>query len=110
MVDRDDDVRLGLRTSAIAFGRYDVLAVALCYVLYLAGMAWAGWVARLGWVYYAGLGLAAAIAAYHVWLIRGRERAACFRAFLHNHWLGCTIFAAVVLDYAVRQRAWPHAL
>jgi 4-hydroxybenzoate polyprenyltransferase len=110
MVDRDDDVRLGLRTSAIAFGRFDVPAVALCYVLYLAGMAWAGSVARLGWVYYTGLVLAALIAAYHVWLIRGREREACFRAFLHNHWLGLTVFAAVALDYAVRHRAWPSAL
>jgi 4-hydroxybenzoate polyprenyltransferase len=110
MVDRDDDLRLGLRTSAITFGRYDVAMVALCYALYLAGMAWAGYVARLGPVYYAGLAVAAAIAAYHVYLIRGRERMACFRAFLHNHWLGLTIFAAVALDYAVRLRAWPHTL
>jgi hypothetical protein len=93
-----------------AFGRHDVLAVALCYALYLAGMAWAGWVVRLGWPYYTALAVAVAIAAYHVRLIRGRERPACFRAFLHNHWLGFTIFAGVVVDYAVRLRSWPHTL
>jgi 4-hydroxybenzoate polyprenyltransferase len=108
MVDRDDDLRLGLRTSAIAFGRHDVLAVALCYALYLAGMAWAGWVVRLGWPYYTGLAVAVAIAAYHVRLIRGRERPACFRAFLHNQWLGFAIFAGIALDYAVRARMWPR--
>jgi 4-hydroxybenzoate polyprenyltransferase len=110
MVDRDDDLRLGLRTSAIAFGRFDVAMVALCYVLYLAGMAWAGWRAHLGVIYSAGLALAALIATYHVWLIRTRAREACFRAFLHNHWLGMTIFAAVALDFAVRAKAWPHTL
>jgi 4-hydroxybenzoate polyprenyltransferase len=110
MVDRDDDLRLGLRTSAITFGRFDVAIVALCYALYLAGMAWAGWRVRLGWVYDAGLVVAAGIAAYHVWLIRGRGREACFRAFLHNHWLGLAVFVATALDYAVRLKAWPRML
>jgi 4-hydroxybenzoate polyprenyltransferase len=108
MVDRDDDVRIGIRTSALTFGRYDVLAVALCYVLYLAGMAWVGRFQRLGPVYFAGLAVAAGIAVYHVWLIRHRDRARCFRAFLNNHWLGFTIFAAIVLDYAMRARSWPR--
>jgi 4-hydroxybenzoate polyprenyltransferase len=109
MVDRDDDLRIGIRTSAIAFGSFDVAAVALCYAVYLIGMAAAGRVLQLGWPYYAGLVIAAAMAAWHVWLIRTRERAACFRAFLHNHWLGFTIFAGVVADYAVRLHAWPRA-
>jgi len=107
MVDRDDDLRIGLRTSAITFGRFDVLAVALCYVLYLGGMAWVGWYLRLGWIYFAGLGVAALIAGWHVWLIRGRTREACFAAFLHNHWLGLAVFAGIALDYAVRAHAWP---
>ena len=108
MVDRDDDVRIGIRTSALTFGRHDVLAVALCYALYLAGMAWVGVVQALGPVYFAAVGIAASIAAYHLWLIRGRDRMRCFRAFLHNHWLGLTLFAGIALDYAVRLRTWPR--
>ena len=108
MVDRDDDVRLGLRTSAITFGRYDVAAVAVSYAAYLAGMAAVGFYLRLGWIYLAGLAIAAAIAAWHVRLIRSRAREACFRAFLHNHWLGLTVFAAIALDFAVRTHAWPR--
>ena len=108
MVDRDDDLRLGLRTSAIAFGRRDVAAVALCYAVYLAGMAAVGYYLRLGWIYFAAVVLAAIIAGWHVRLIRGRSREACFRAFLHNHWLGLTVFAGIVLDFAVRAHAWPR--
>ena len=108
MVDRDDDVRLGLRTSAITFGRYDVAAVAVSYAAYLAGMAAVGFYLRLGWIYLAGLAIAAVIAAWHVRLIRRRAREACFRAFLHNHWLGLTVFAAIALDFAVRTHAWPR--
>ena len=108
MVDRDDDLRIGLRTSAITFGRFDVAAVAVCYALYLAGMAWVGHYLRLGWIYFAALAAAALIAAYHVWLIRGRAREACFRAFLHNHWLGLAVFAGIAADFAVRAHAWPR--
>jgi 4-hydroxybenzoate polyprenyltransferase len=108
-VDRDDDVRIGIRTSALTFGRYDVLAVGICYALYLAGMAWVGVATRLGAIYFAAVGVAALIAAYHVWLIRGRDRMRCFRAFLHNHWLGFALFAGIVLDYAIRLRIWPRA-
>ena len=108
MVDRDDDVRLGLRTSALTFGRFDVLAIGACYALYLAGMAWAGWRIALGCAYWAGLAVALALAIYHVWLIRGRDRARCFRAFLGNHWLGFAVFAGVAADYALRTSAWPR--
>jgi 4-hydroxybenzoate polyprenyltransferase len=110
MVDRDDDMRLGLNTSAIFFGRHDVLAVMLCYAVYLAGMVVAGMRLGLGLLYYAGLGVAVLCAAYHWTLIRGRERAACFRAFLHNHWLGFAVFAGIALDAAVRLSAWPRTL
>ncbi|MEO8509263.1 MAG: 4-hydroxybenzoate octaprenyltransferase [Betaproteobacteria bacterium] len=108
MVDRDDDVRLGIRTSALTFGRFDVLAVAVCYAVYLAGMAWVGWRISLGYAYWVGLAIALALAAYHLVLIRGRERANCFRAFLGNHWLGFAVFAGVVVDFALRLRAWPR--
>jgi 4-hydroxybenzoate polyprenyltransferase len=110
MVDRDDDVRLGLRTSAIAFGRFDVAAVLFCYVVYLAGIAAVGVALRMGMLYYAGLAVALACAAYHGWLIRNRERDRCFQAFRHNHWLGFAVFAGIALDYAVRFGAWPHTL
>jgi len=108
MVDRDDDIRLGLRTSAITFGRFDVAAVAVCYAIYLGGMAYVGLLRHMGAFYYAGLGVAACCAMYHLWLIRKRDRDACFRAFLHNHWLGLAVFAGIALDFAVRLHAWPR--
>jgi 4-hydroxybenzoate polyprenyltransferase len=108
MVDRDDDLRLGLRTSAIAFGRFDVAAVMLCYAVYLGGMVWIGGQQDLGMLYHAGLAAALGCALYHYGLIRGRDRGRCFRAFLHNHWLGLAVFAGVALDYGVRQGAWPQ--
>jgi 4-hydroxybenzoate polyprenyltransferase len=107
MVDRDDDLRLGLRTSAIAFGRFDVAAVIACYAIYLAGMAWFGVAHGFGALYYAGLVAALGCALYHWRLIRSRRREDCFRAFLHNHWLGLAVFVGVALDYAMRG-AWPH--
>ena len=110
MVDRDDDLKLGLRTSAIAFGRFDVVAVVLCYAVYLAGMVAVGVRLRTGSLYYVGLVVALGCAVYHWTLIRGRERTKCFRAFLHNHWLGLSVFAGVALDYAVRLNAWPRTL
>jgi 4-hydroxybenzoate polyprenyltransferase len=108
MVDRDDDRKLGLRTSAIAFGRFDVLAVMSCYAVYLAGVTWIGRFYALGAVFHAGVLVAALIALWHFWLIRRRERANCFRAFLGNHWLGLAIFAGIVADFAFRFQAWPR--
>jgi 4-hydroxybenzoate polyprenyltransferase len=110
MVDRDDDIRLGLRTSALTFGRFDVLAVGVCYAVYLAGMAWIGWWLKFGFGYWGGLATALLLAGYHLWSIRTRERDACFSAFLGNHWLGLAVFAGVVVDHAWRLRAWPDAL
>jgi 4-hydroxybenzoate polyprenyltransferase len=108
MVDRDDDVRLGIRTSAIFFGRFDVLAVMLCYGIYLAGMAAIGTLRFFGAWYFAGLAAAALIALWHAWMIHDRTRAGCFRAFLHNHWLGLAVFTGVVLDYGLRLHRWPR--
>jgi 4-hydroxybenzoate polyprenyltransferase len=109
MVDRDDDARIGIRTSALTFGRFDIVAVAACYAVYLGAMVWVGRVYALGVAYAAGLALALAIALYYLWLIRERDRAACFRAFLGNQWLGLAIFAGIALDYALRQGRWPRA-
>ncbi|MDB5840071.1 MAG: 4-hydroxybenzoate octaprenyltransferase [Herminiimonas sp.] len=100
MVDRDDDLRIGIRTSAITFGRYDVAAVMLCYVCAAAIVFLVGWAQGLrGW-FAAGLLGAGACAAYHYTLIRARDRINCFAAFRHNNWLGAVGFAGIALDYA----------
>ncbi|MGE5027796.1 MAG: 4-hydroxybenzoate octaprenyltransferase [Betaproteobacteria bacterium] len=99
MVDRDDDLKIGIKTSAITFGSYDVAAVMGCYAAALMILAGVGAKLALGWPYYAGLLAAAGIAAYHYTLIRRRERALCFKAFLHNNWLGAAVFAGVALNY-----------
>lgn len=102
MVDRDDDLKIGIHSSAILFGRADVIVTMACYAVHLAVLAALGvWIAA-SWPYYLGLCVATAIAGYHYTLIRKRERDACFRAFLHNQWLGFAVFAGVVLDYALR--------
>jgi 4-hydroxybenzoate polyprenyltransferase len=103
MVDRPDDLRIGIRTSAITFGRHDVLAVMLCYAAAFGLLAVVGLLAGLGVAWYLGLGLACGIAGYHYTLIRGRERAPCFKAFLHNNWVGGTIFAGLVVDDLLRR-------
>jgi 4-hydroxybenzoate polyprenyltransferase len=102
MVDRDDDIRLGLKTSAITLGRWDVPAVMAFYALYLLSWALLGWSLGLGGWYLLGLAAAAAQALWHGWMIRSRTREGCFRAFRLNHWLGMTVFAGVVLDLALR--------
>lgn len=99
MVDRADDLKIGIKTSAITFGRFDVLAVMVCYVLALGLLALVGWQDERGLAYYMGLLTAAGIAFYHYGLIRKREPAQCFRAFLHNHWLGVAVFVGLMLDY-----------
>ena len=97
MVDRDDDLRIGIRTSAITFGRYDVLAVMLCYAISLALITAIGVQHGLGKGFFIGMLVAAGIAVYHWTLIRGRDRMRCFAAFRHNNWLGAAVFAGVVL-------------
>lgn len=92
MVDREDDLKLGLKTSAITFGQYDVIIVALCYATTLLLLAWCGHLLAYGWPYFAGLVVAAAIAVKHIFMIRYRERDLCFRAFKNNNVLGGVIF------------------
>ncbi|TVO68088.1 4-hydroxybenzoate octaprenyltransferase [Denitromonas ohlonensis] len=102
MVDRPDDLKIGIKTSAITFGRFDVAAVMVCYALFLALMAWVGMELGRGVFYMLGLLVAAAIMVYHFMLIRGRERDRCFRAFLHNNWVGLAVFVGLVLDYWIK--------
>lgn len=99
MVDRDDDLRIGIKTSAITFGRFDVPAVMACYALFVASWAAIGWTLRLAWPWYAGLAVAALVASWHFTLIRHRVRNNCFRAFRLNHWVGFAAFAGCVASF-----------
>jgi 4-hydroxybenzoate polyprenyltransferase len=102
MVDKDDDLKIGIKTSAITFGRFDVLAIMLCYALSFILIGMAGWQLGLrGWLL-VGLAVASAYAIYHYTLIRERERMPCFAAFRHNNWLGAAVFSGIVLDYVFR--------
>lgn len=103
MVDRDDDLRIGIKTAAITLGRYDVLGVIVCYGAMLALLAGIGLHHGLGLVYYLGLAGATGFMAYHYRLIRGRDREACFKAFNHNNWVGAVIFIGIFTDLALRQ-------
>ena len=102
MVDREDDLKIGIRTAAITFGRLDVAAVMLCYAAALSILAGVGFQLRLGAFYFAGLMLAAAIAGYHYTLIRTRSREGCFKAFRHNNWFGAAVFAGIVAELNLR--------
>ena len=97
MVDRDDDIRMGAKSTAILFGDLDLVAQGVLYALFFGAMALVGRDAQLGPWYWAGLGVAAVLVMYEFVIARHRERAALFRAFLHNHWVGAAIFAGIAL-------------
>jgi len=99
MVDRDDDAKIGIRTSALTLGRFDVAAVTACYAAMLAVLTGVGIALEVRWPYYACLAAAAGMMAYHWFLIRDRTRNGCFRAFVHNNWVGGAIFAGIVLSF-----------
>lgn len=105
MVDKADDLKLGIHTSAITFGQYDVLAVMLCYAASISALIWVGRLMHLGILFYAGLLVAAAISIYHYTLIRNRDSAHCFQAFLHNNWLGAAVFGGLMLDTLLKVSA-----
>ena len=103
MVDRDDDLKIGMKTSAITMGRYDVTIIALCYIFYLLI-----WTLASDFIAYSAIYLIALFAAiiqviWHIWLIRNREREACFKAFRLNHWLGFTVFVGIALSLIFKQ-------
>ena len=106
MVDRDDDLKIGIKTSAITFGRFDVAAVMLCYAATLAIIGGIGYTLSRGPAFYTGLVVAAGIMAVHYTWIRGRERMPCFKAFLHNNWVGLSVFVGIVVDFLVSGRGW----
>jgi len=101
MVDRDDDIRLGLRTSAITFGRYDVLAIGISYVILLISQLWVANIASLSNYFLLGWFAALACAIYHMKLVSTRKREDCFLAFRHNNWLGGFLFLGIVLGLSL---------
>lgn len=102
MVDRDDDIRAGAKSTAILFGDLDLVAQGLLYALFFASLALCGRQAHMGTYYWCGLGVAALLVAYEFVIARHRDRDACFGAFLHNHWVGLVVFAGIAADYALR--------
>jgi 4-hydroxybenzoate polyprenyltransferase len=102
MVDREDDLKIGMKTSAITLGRFDVSAVMACYAIHLVSWALLGRALGLGGWFLVGVAVAAAQATWHWTLIRERSRDGCFRAFRLNHWVGAALFASTALDLALR--------
>lgn len=102
MVDREDDLRMGSRSTAILFGELDLVAQAVLYALFGFALVLVGQRAGLGLYWWLGVAAAAALVAYEFALARDRTRSGCFRAFLHNHWVGAVVFAGIALDYALR--------
>lgn len=102
MVDREDDLKIGIKTSAITFGKWDVLAIMLSYLLSLLLILACGLQFGLGWAFISGIVVAGLIAVYHYSLIKERDRMKCFAAFRHNNWLGAAVFSGIAADYLLR--------
>ena len=104
IVDKPDDLKIGIKTSAITLGRFDVAGVMACHACFIAIMTIIGQLQQMNLVYYVGLTIATALIGYQYTLIRNRDRALCFKAFLHNNWVGMTVFAGIALDFLI----FPH--
>ncbi len=103
IVDKPDDLKIGIKTSAITFGQFDVLGVMLCHACFIAIMLVIGQMQQMNLAYYTGLMIAAGLSAYQYTLIRHRDRALCFKAFLHNNWVGMVVFMGIALDFLIFQ-------
>ncbi len=102
MVDRPDDLKIGVKSTAILFGEQDRLIIGILQLTMLLALLAVGAQAQMGWAYYLGLTVATGLGLYHQYLIRHRDGPNCFKAFLHNNWLGMAVFIGVVLDFAIR--------
>ena len=102
MVDREDDLKIGVKSTAILFGNYDRLIIGVLQAVMLALLVATGIEAELGLFYYLSLAIAAGLAVWQQYMIRDREKQACFAAFLNNNWFGMSIFVGLVLDYLVK--------
>ena len=103
MVDRDDDLKIGMKTSAITLGRFDVAAIVVFYLVFVLIWVLALVPLQLGAIFYVAIAAVLAQVAWHGWLIRGRTRAGCFRAFRMNHWIGCTLFVGIAAGFAMHR-------
>ena len=101
MVDREDDLKIGIKTAAITFGRFDIAAVMGCYAATLAILGWLGYARHMGGFYFGGLLAAAGIMGVHYKWIRERDRLRCFKAFLHNNYVGLAVFVGIGLDFLI---------
>lgn len=102
MVDREDDLKVGIKSSAIFFGKFDVMAIMLCYVAMLFILIYVGGFMGFGQYYFIGLGAAFCLMLFQYYLIRQRHTAKCFKAFLSNNWIGLVMFIGLVADYYTR--------
>ena len=102
MVDREDDLKIGIQSSAITFARFDVIAVMVCYALTLLLLVISGKKLSLSYVYYLGLGVAAVVGVYHYFLMKNRDKTSCFKAFLHNNWFGFAVFMGLAAHYFIQ--------
>ena len=106
MVDRDDDLKIGMKTSAITMGKYDVSIIMLCYVFYLSIWSYLFSIVVINHanlaIFFMAIFGALSQAIWHGWLIRHRAREACFKAFRLNHWLGFTVFAGIALSFVFK--------
>ena len=100
MVDREDDIKVGVKSTAILFGDADLFVIGGLQALMIIALIFIGQMAQLGLWFYLSVALAAILMGYHQWLARDRQPSACFAAFLNNHWIGMTVFIGIVLHYA----------
>lgn len=103
MVDRDDDVKIGIKSSAIFFGKYDVMAVMACYAIMLGLLAYVGKFMGYGKFYFIGLSAALGLVLWQYQLIKNRDKTLCFKAFLHNNWIGLAVFIGIAAEYYFRR-------
>jgi len=103
IVDKPDDLKIGIKTSAITMGRFDVMGVMLCHGMFIVIMLAIGQLQAMGMAYHAGLMIAVGLIIYQYTLIRNRDRALCFKAFLHNNWVGMVVFVGIALDFLIYQ-------
>ncbi|AKH37006.1 MULTISPECIES: 4-hydroxybenzoate octaprenyltransferase [Nitrosomonas] len=99
MVDKMDDLKIDIKTSAITLGRFDITGIMLCHTIFLGIMVYVGWLLQRGVPYYLSLAAVLGLVGYQYALIRERNPANCFKAFLHNNWVGATVFAGIALDF-----------
>ncbi len=103
IVDKPDDLKIGIKTSAITMGRFDVMGVMLCHGMFIVIMLAIGQLQAMGIAYHAGLMIAVGLIIYQYTLIRNRDRTLCFKAFLHNNWVGMVVFVGIALDFLIYQ-------